>query len=181
MQEVEGYLGGDTNYVNLRGDTGPLVYPAGFVYIYALLYYISEFGKNIILVQYLFTFLYTFMMGILFIIYRMGTKENALWNLLLLCISRRIHSIFVLRLFNDCWAMTFLYTSIASLIFDYWNIGCVLYSLAVSIKMNVFLFAPGLWILLIQRFGFIGSIKKNIYMCSRTISGRFSFFNYLSL
>ena len=26
---------GERNYENLKGDTGPLVYPAGFVYIFA--------------------------------------------------------------------------------------------------------------------------------------------------
>jgi len=36
MQEVEGFLDGERNYLNLRGDTGPLVYPAGFVYIYSV-------------------------------------------------------------------------------------------------------------------------------------------------
>lgn len=36
MQEVEGFLHGERNYFNLRGDTGPLVYPAGFVYIYSV-------------------------------------------------------------------------------------------------------------------------------------------------
>ena len=30
MQEVEGYLSGERNYERIRGDTGPLVYPAGF-------------------------------------------------------------------------------------------------------------------------------------------------------
>ena len=35
MQEVEGpFVHNDWNYTNLGGDTGPLVYPAGFVYIY---------------------------------------------------------------------------------------------------------------------------------------------------
>lgn len=34
MQEVGGFLDGERNYTALRGDTGPLVYPAGFVYLY---------------------------------------------------------------------------------------------------------------------------------------------------
>jgi len=42
MQEVAGFLSGDWDYANLRGDTGPLVYPAGFVYIYSALYYITD-------------------------------------------------------------------------------------------------------------------------------------------
>lgn len=36
MQEVKGFLNGERDYYNLRGDTGPLVYPAGFVYIYSV-------------------------------------------------------------------------------------------------------------------------------------------------
>ncbi|KAH0954689.1 hypothetical protein HN011_005994 [Eciton burchellii] len=35
MQEVEGFLNGTLDYSKLRGDTGPLVYPAGFVYIFS--------------------------------------------------------------------------------------------------------------------------------------------------
>ena len=36
VEEVEGYLSGELNYANLRGGTGPLVYPAGFLYLYRL-------------------------------------------------------------------------------------------------------------------------------------------------
>lgn len=41
MQEVAGFLDGERNYYNLKGDTGPLVYPAGFVYIFSGLRYLT--------------------------------------------------------------------------------------------------------------------------------------------
>jgi len=48
MQEVEGVIvNGTTDYSQLRGDTGPLVYPAGFVWFYACLYKITSAGTNI--------------------------------------------------------------------------------------------------------------------------------------
>lgn len=48
MQEVRGFLvDGETDYLNLRGDTGPLVYPGGFVWIFSALYYMTDEGKNL--------------------------------------------------------------------------------------------------------------------------------------
>jgi hypothetical protein len=47
MQEVEGYLNGERNYSNLKGDTGPLVYPAGFVYVFSILRWMTDDGTNI--------------------------------------------------------------------------------------------------------------------------------------
>jgi alpha-1,3-mannosyltransferase len=41
MQEVGGFLNGELDYTKLGGHTGPLVYPAGFVYIFSVLYWIT--------------------------------------------------------------------------------------------------------------------------------------------
>ena len=48
-EEVEGFLHGERNYELLKGDTGPLVYPAGFVYIFSILYFVTGSGENILL------------------------------------------------------------------------------------------------------------------------------------
>ena len=48
MSEVEGFLDGDWDYMNLKGATGPLVYPAGFVYIYSALRWATDNGTNIL-------------------------------------------------------------------------------------------------------------------------------------
>lgn len=44
MQEVGQYLGGCRDYSLMKGDTGPLVYPAGFVYMYSLLFQLTDGG-----------------------------------------------------------------------------------------------------------------------------------------
>ena len=41
MSQVSGFLGGERDYRNLKGDTGPLVYPAGFLYIYSAFQYVT--------------------------------------------------------------------------------------------------------------------------------------------
>ena len=44
MDEVEGVVNGTYDYTQLRGDTGPLVYPAGFVYLFLGFYYATDLG-----------------------------------------------------------------------------------------------------------------------------------------
>jgi alpha-1,3-mannosyltransferase len=134
MQEVGGFLQGDWNYLHLKGDTGPLVYPAGFLYVFSILKFATNNGHDIQRAQYIFTGIYCVMIATLFIIYRkvmLSIKDGykkmpAIYIFTLLCLSRRIHSIFVLRLFNDTIAMTLLYLAVLSFIIDRWSLGCVL-------------------------------------------------------
>ena len=47
MEEVEGWaVDGHTNYTLLKGNTGPLVYPAGFLYVYRALRWITGGGRG---------------------------------------------------------------------------------------------------------------------------------------
>ncbi|KYN02252.1 PREDICTED: lethal(2)neighbour of Tid protein [Cyphomyrmex costatus] len=153
MQEVQGFLNGTLDYSKLRGDTGPLVYPAGFVYIFSALYYITSHGANIRIAQYIFAALYAITLMLVFRIYARTKKVPPYVLILMCCTSYRIHSIFILRLFNDPVAMVLLYASINAFLDSRWYLGSALYSLAVSIKMNVLLFAPALLVAYLYALG----------------------------
>ena len=175
MQESTGFMNGDWDYLNLRGDTGPCVYPAGFLYVFSVLRMLTSNGSDILLGQYLFAALYLiFIAVLLWLYYRVMVDDGddngnssseakneyhlpAFWIIVLLCASRRIHSIFVLRLFNDAIAMIFVYLAILAFVYDYWTSGTLMFSMALSIKMNILLFVPGLLVLYVKRFGFIRS------------------------
>jgi alpha-1,3-mannosyltransferase len=58
MQQISLYLKGERNYYNIEGDTGPLVYPGLHVYIYRLLYALTNHGKSIFTAQIIFATLY---------------------------------------------------------------------------------------------------------------------------
>jgi alpha-1,3-mannosyltransferase len=52
MEEVNGYRAGERDYEKLQGGTGPLVYPAGFVYLFTALQWLT--GQDIFRAQVLF-------------------------------------------------------------------------------------------------------------------------------
>lgn len=160
MQEVEGFLNGSLDYSKLRGDTGPLVYPAGFVYIYSLLYYVTNHGTNVRLAQYIFAGLHIVLLLLVFRLYAKARKVPPYALLIICCTSYRIHSIFVLRLFNDPVAMLIFYASLNAFIDSNWYAGSILYSLAVSVKMNVLLYAPALFIHYISSLSIVDVIKQ---------------------
>lgn len=154
MQECEGFLNGTTNYAELRGDTGPLVYPAGFVYIYSALYFITSHGQNIRLAQYIFVGIYLLQMGLVLRLYSKSRKVPPYVLVITTFTSYRIHSIYVLRLFNDPIAILFLYLALNAYIDKRWTLGSVFLSLGVSVKMNILLFAPAIFLLFLTNLGY---------------------------
>jgi alpha-1,3-mannosyltransferase len=155
MQEVEGWLGGESDYVKLRGDTGPLVYPAGFVYAYSLLRSITYGGRgidSIRVAQWMFVGIYLVSQFLVLQIYK-STKPGPPWIACILVLSKRIHSLYFLRLFNDGIAMMIAYGFILCAVKKQWWIGTLLFSLALSVKMNVLLFLPGLLFVLVRNQG----------------------------
>ncbi|GAV73858.1 ALG3 domain-containing protein [Cephalotus follicularis] len=155
MSQVSGFLEGERDYSNLKGDTGPLVYPAGFLYVYSAIHYLT--GGHVYPAQILFGVLYIINLGIILLIY-VKTDVLPWWALSLLCLSKRVHSIFVLRLFNDCFAMTFLHAALALFLYQRWYLGLIIFSAAVSIKMNVLLYAPPLLLLMLKAMNIGGII-----------------------
>ena len=64
----------------------------------------------------------------------------------------------MLRMFNDCVAVFFGYVAISYFIQNRWRFGCLFYSIAVSVKMNMLLQAPGLLLVLLLGCGIAETI-----------------------
>ncbi len=78
------------------------MYPAGFVYVYAALRHVT--GGAVAAAQPLFAVLYVATLAVVFCIY-IAAAVVPPWALPLLCLSKRTHSLYLLRLFNDPVAM----------------------------------------------------------------------------
>lgn len=150
MEQVKLFLDGSRDYSNIKGATGPCVYPAGHLYIYSIIYAITDGGSNVATGQLLFLLCYLVNLAVILSIYCKLSNVPP-YVLLVLCIlSYRVHSIFMLRLFNDAIAMTVFHISLLLFLCNKWYSASAVYSIAVGIKMNVLLFAPGLAIIFIQ-------------------------------
>ena len=162
------------DYQLLRGETGPLVYPGGFVWLFgALRWFAGGDGSDVRVAQWVFLGVYMGTLMIILALYAIARpKYMSPWASVLLVVSKRAHSVYMLRLFNDCWAMFFLYAAILLYVLATkykkefcWTIGCVLYSIAVSIKMNIFLTAPALLLLLLMHGGIMFAATQ-IFVCA---------------
>ncbi|XP_044354471.1 uncharacterized protein [Triticum aestivum] len=153
MSQVDAFREGERDYTKIEGDTGPLVYPAGFLYVYSAIKFLT--AGQVFPAQILFGVLYLVNLSLVLLLY-VKTEVLPWWALGLLCLSKRVHSIFVLRLFNDCVAMTLLHAAMVLIVYHKWYLGLIIFSGAVSVKMNVLLFAPSLFLLMLKAMSIKG-------------------------
>lgn len=200
---------GQRNYTLIEGGTGPIVYPAGHVAIYTLLWYATSKGTDLLKAQYIFLGLYilTHAIVLLFVFSPTSiadsskdistgvsgnllqpstaekkakvasptqipvTKRESLWDIAkatpsyvwavaLLALSKRLHSIYVLRLFNDCFTTFFVVIAVALTQRHKWTLSAIFLSLAVSVKMNALLYLPGAAIIYLQALGLFAAAKR---------------------
>jgi len=92
------------------------------------------------------------------------------WIVLLLPLSKRLHSIFVLRLFNDVWAVVLTQLSILALGEGLSDLAALLLSIALSVKMSVLLYLPAFLVVLVKQRGLAPTIRISlmIFHSSRT-------------
>lgn len=156
IQQIQIINDGELDYSLVKGDTGQIVYPAGFVQIYQVLNWLTDEGTDIHAGQTAFGYLLALTNFLVIIAYTM-TPEFQPWPVYCLLLSKRLFSIYVLRLFNDCFT-TVCMVSVTILLQQaaYWYkkggssisfllamVAADLYSIAISIKMNALLYFPG--------------------------------------
>jgi len=83
----------------------------------------------------------------------LGEKAVGWQALLMLSLSYRVHSIFLLRMFNDPVAITLMHWSVLYMTENKWIRALLLYSAALSVKMNILLYLPGVLLLLLLAKG----------------------------
>ena len=128
MQQVEAFINGQRDYLKIKGDSGPLVYPAGHLYLFTALYYLVDYGSSISTAQYYFIGILLLNILVLHQLYSKSTRV-ASFVMLAFLMSKRIHSIFLLRMFNDVLAMLFVYVAILLLLKGRYGLSSIFYRL----------------------------------------------------
>ncbi|KAK3319136.1 glycosyltransferase family 58 protein [Apodospora peruviana] len=152
MEQVSQFVSGERDYTKIQGGTGPLVYPAAHVYIYTALYYLTDGGKDVFFAQQLFAMLYLTTLSVVMMCYKQAKVPPYVFPLLIL--SKRLHSIFVLRCFNDCFAVLFLWLAILALQRRVWQAGALFYTIGLGIKMTLLLALPAVGVIFFLGAGF---------------------------
>lgn len=157
MEQVAQFVGGERDYTKIKGGTGPLVYPAAHVYTYTGLYYATDKGTDILLAQQIFAAIYMLTLTVVMLCYWKAKVPPYVFPLLV--ISKRLHSIYVLRCFNDGIAALFFWLAIFFFQRRQWSLGALAYSWGLGIKMSLLLVLPAVGIVLFLGRGFKGSLR----------------------
>lgn len=156
MQQVSLYIAGERNYPSIKGSTGPLVYPAAHVYIYTLLFHLTDEGRDIFFGQILFASIYLATLAVVVACYRQVGAPPYLFPLLVL--SKRLHSIYMLRMFNDGLAAFAMWIAIYLFLRRKWTAAVAVWSFGVAIKMTLVLLVPSIGIVLLLTLGLAPSL-----------------------
>ncbi|KAH8728592.1 Dol-P-Man:Man(5)GlcNAc(2)-PP-Dol alpha-1,3-mannosyltransferase [Phaeosphaeriaceae sp. PMI808] len=167
MQQISIFLKGERDYRKIEGSTGPLVYPGAHVWIYKYLFKITDQGRNIELAQYLFALVYLGTLALVFQCYRRAQVPPYVFPLLVL--SKRLHSIFILRCFNDCFAVLGLWAAIFAYQRDQWHLGGFLFATGLNVKMSLLLPLPAMGVLMIQKLGSRETMTQFMIILQTTI------------
>ncbi|KAK1146087.1 dolichyl-P-Man:Man(5)GlcNAc(2)-PP-dolichol alpha-1,3-mannosyltransferase [Aspergillus melleus] len=160
MQQISLYISGERDYTLIKGSTGPLVYPAAHVYSYTILYQLTDEGRNILFGQILFAVLYIATLAVVMLCYRQSGAPPYLFPLLIL--SKRLHSVFVLRLFNDGLAAFTMWVAILLFQNKKWTSGVIVWSTGVAVKMTLLLLAPAIAVLAVLNLSLLPSLRLGV-------------------
>jgi len=152
MEQVEVFLNGERDYRQIEGPTGPVVYPANFLYIFSALYKLTAAGTRIDRAQFLFAIFHALNVSIVARTYLEDESLNVS-VLLLILLSRRVTSIYVLRMFNDGIEAVLANLSVFLFCRKNYTLGCIFLSLAVGVKMNALLYVPAAGVLIVEELG----------------------------
>lgn len=165
IQQIQLIYEGEYDYKKIKGDTGPIVYPAGHVLIYQMINKFLFYDQNINKVQKLFACVLSLTNVLASFCYLQVTTIPP-WIICMLLMSKRIFSIYILRLFNDCF--TTLFMIITTLLLQkasYYHkkkfetcfllglFATICYSICTTIKMNSLLYFPIFFLIIFFLFG----------------------------
>ena len=85
-------------------------------------------------------------------------------------LSKRLHSIFLLRLFNDCFAVGALFVAVYAYQRRMWTVGSLAYSWGVGVKMSLLLALPAMGVVLLQALGWQRALRQALLMGQLQVS-----------
>ncbi|CAK7270789.1 dolichyl-P-Man:Man(5)GlcNAc(2)-PP-dolichol alpha-1,3-mannosyltransferase [Sporothrix epigloea] len=157
MEQVGQFLSGERDYLQIAGGTGPLVYPAGHVYVYTVLHKVTAEGQNIFLAQIVFAALYLVALAVAMACYWKAGAPPYVFPLLVL--SKRLHSIYMLRCFNDGIAALCLWVAVLCFQGRHWSLGMLVYAWGLGTKMSLLLALPAVGVVLLFGCGFWRALR----------------------